>query len=153
MQEDWLSKIWERETKKWPNRAASNSITKEKLMNYDTALLGIKALVGEEELTPEELSHLQEYDLKYSIIRYVYMEKMKADGHPMSNFHFTPGDGFMEVPIFDFVQTLLDINEELKNAKPMTFGDSKRHFGNPPNTGQEALDLSIHKSIKIDSVD
>ena len=103
---------------------------------FDKAFeLTTKALVGEE-LTDEEKKYLRERDAKYKLVRYVYMEKVnsKKDGPQIVNFQFTPGDSFDDTPIFDIVDRLLKANEELKNAKPITFGDSNK-YGSPPHTG------------------
>ena len=121
-------------------------------MHHDITLLGLRAILGED-LTAEETHALREYDLKYQIVRYVYMDKMKTDGCPMSDFHFSPGDKFMETSVYDMVKTIVDMNEELRNAKPLSFGDSKNPVHNPPTTGKEKVDLSDYSPREIKAVD
>ena len=103
--------------------------------------LTMKSISGEE-LTDDEKKYVRERNAKYELIRHVYIEKMRHDGHDLQNFHFTPGDGFMETPIFDIVNSLLKINESIKNGdyEVLDFGDSS-WVNNPPHTGREKTKL------------
>jgi hypothetical protein len=98
--------------------------------------LTMKALSGEE-ITDDEKKYVQERNAKYELIRHVYIEKMRHDGVGLQNFHFTPGEGFMDVPIYDFVTDLLKMNEAIKNGdyEVLDFGDSNCD-DNPPHTGK-----------------
>ena len=87
--------------------------------------LTMKSVSGEE-LTDDEKKYLRERNAKYELVRYVYMEKMKHDGSGVTQFHFTPGESFMETPIVDIVNGLLKVNESIKNGdyEVVDFGDS-----------------------------
>jgi hypothetical protein len=88
--------------------------------------LTMKSISGEE-LTDDEKKYMRERNAKYELIRYVYMEKMKHEGSSVTQFHFTPGDNFMETPIFDIVSGLFKVMQEIKNGniEPYDFGDLK----------------------------
>jgi len=103
--------------------------------------LTMKSVSGEE-LTDDEKKYLRERNAKYELVRYVYMEKMKHDGSGVTQFHFTPGESFMETPIVDIVNGLLKVNESIKNGdyEVVDFGDSNRKH-NPPHTGREKTTL------------
>ncbi len=80
------------------------------MMNDRAFELTSKALMGEQ-LTDEELKYLQKRDAKYKLVRYMYLEKVNA-GSPspeVTNFHFTPGDGFDEMPTIDIVNELVKV--------------------------------------------
>ena len=103
--------------------------------------LTLRSLSGEE-LTDDEKRYVRERSAKYELIRHVYIEKMRHDGLDLKNFHFTPGESFMETPIFDIVSGLLKMNEAIKNGdyEVLDFGDSSwKH--NPPNTGRTKTTL------------
>ena len=89
--------------------------------------LTLKSLSGEE-LTDDEKKYVRERNAKYELVRYVYMEKMKHDGHELRNFQFSPGEGFMETPVLDIVNDLMKVNEAIKNGdyEVLDFGDSNR---------------------------
>ena len=76
---------------------------------------------------------------KYELVRYVYIEKMRHDGIELQNFHFTPGESFMDTPIIDIVNGLLKVNKAIKNGdyEVLDFGDSSLVKFNPPHTGKE----------------
>jgi hypothetical protein len=103
--------------------------------------LTMKAFSGEE-LTDDEKRYLRERNAKYELVRYVYMEKMKHDGSGLTQFHFTPGDNFIDTPVIDIVNGLLKVNESIKNGdyEVLDFGDSNwKH--NPPHSGKEKTEL------------
>lgn len=77
--------------------------------------LTIKSLSGKE-LTDDEKKYVRERNAKYELVRYVYIEKMRRDGIELQNFHFTPGESFMDTPIIDIVNGLLKVNEAIKNG-------------------------------------
>jgi hypothetical protein len=106
-------------------------------MNTDIYELAAKALIGEE-LTVEEKTRLQKRNAKYALVRFLYMEKMADAG--LKDFQFTPGDEFETIPTIDIVNTLLNINEQLKDAKPFSFGDGS-WVNNPPKTGRKKTKL------------
>jgi hypothetical protein len=88
--------------------------------------LTMKSISGEE-LTDDEKKYMRERNAKYELVRYVYMEKMKHEGSSVTQFHFTPGDNFMETPIFDIVSGLLKVMQGIKdgNIEPCDFRDLK----------------------------
>ena len=105
----------------------------------DKALeLTMKSL-SSERLTDDEKKYLHNRNAKYELVRYVYMEKMKHEGSGIKQFHFSPGDNFMDTPILDIVNELMRFNEAIKNGKvkPLNFGDLSLVKHNPPHTGQE----------------
>lgn len=104
--------------------------------------LNMKAMSGEE-LTEDENKYLRERNAKYALVRYVYMEKMKHEGSKLTDFHFTPGDSFVDTPIIDIVNGLLKINENIKDGKvtPLNFGDVSLVKHNPPHSGKEKTTL------------
>ena len=77
--------------------------------------LTMKAFSGEE-LTDDEKKYVRERNVKYELVRYVYIEKMRHDGVELQNFHFTPGESFTDTPIIDIVNGLLKVNEAIKNG-------------------------------------
>ena len=103
--------------------------------------LTMKAFSGEQ-LTDDESKYLRARNAKYEIVRYVYMEKMKHDGSGVTQFHFTPGDSFIDTPVIDIVNELLKVNQAIKDGKvkPIDFGDSNRKH-NPPHSGKEKTEL------------
>jgi hypothetical protein len=88
--------------------------------------LTMKSISGEE-LTDDEKKYMRERNAKYELVRYVYMEKMKHEGSSVTQFHFTPGDNFMETPIFDIVSGLLKVVQGIKdgNIESCDFRDLK----------------------------
>jgi hypothetical protein len=103
--------------------------------------LTLKMFSGEQ-LTDDESKYLRARNAKYEFVRYVYMEKMKHEGSELKQFHFTPGESFMDTPIIDIVNDLLKINEAIKNgdSKVYNFGDL-RWKDNPPHSGKEKTTL------------
>ena len=100
--------------------------------------LTMKMFSGEQ-LTDDESKYLHNRNAKYEFARYVYMEKMRHDGVDLLNFQFSPGDSFMDTPIIDIVNGLLEVNEAIKNGDydVVDFGDSSLVKSNPPDTGKE----------------
>ena len=100
----------------------------------------MKSISGEE-LTDDEKKYMRERNAKYELVRYVYMEKMKHEGSEITQFHFTPGESFIDTPIIDIVNVLMKINEAIKN------GDyeiaSWDDVDGPPYTGREKIELGV----------
>lgn len=99
--------------------------------------------LSDEGLTEDEAKYMRERNIKYEMVRYVYMEKMKHEGSEMIGFQFSPGDNFMETPIIDIVNGLLKVMQEIKdgNVKPLNFGDLSLVKHNPPHSGREKTTL------------
>ena len=120
-------------------------------MKFDIYELSAKALVGEE-LTDDEKKLLREYDAKYKIVRHIVMEKRKHEGFDLVDFQFTPGDGFMDAPILDLANGIIESFSS--PAEALDFGDltiqfdddgnpiQQRGFGNPPHTGRQKKSLT-----------
>lgn len=104
--------------------------------------LTMKAFSGEQ-LTDDESKYLRARNAKYELVRYVYIEKMKHEGSELKQFHFTPGESFMDTPIIDIVNDLMKFNEAIKNGKvkPLNFGDLSLVKHNPPHSGKEKTEL------------
>ena len=104
--------------------------------------LTIKAALGQS-LTDDENQCLSNRNAKYELVRYVYIEKMRHDGVDLQNFHLTPGESFMNTPIIDIVNGLLEVNEAIKNGdyEVVDFGDSSLVKSNTPHTGKEKTTL------------
>lgn len=109
---------------------------------YNFTELTLRSVIGEQ-LTDDEKRYVHERTAKYELVRYLYTEKMRHDGVDLKNFHFTPGDGFMDVPIYNIVNGLLEVNKAIKNGdyEVLDFGDSSLVKSNPPYTGKEKTDL------------
>ena len=104
--------------------------------------LAMKALDGEE-LTDDEKLYVQKRNAKYELVRYVYMEKMEHENAGLKDFHFTPGENFVDTPTIDIVNELLNFNEAIKNGdyETLDFGDLRWKESNPPKTNIEKIDL------------
>ena len=104
--------------------------------------LTMKAFGGEE-LTDDEKLYIQKRNAKYELVRYIYMEKMEHENTGLKDFHFSPGENFVDTPIIDIVNELLKFNEAIKNGdyKPLDFGDLKWKESNTPSTGKEKTSL------------
>jgi len=74
--------------------------------------LTLKLAAGEE-LSEEEKKTVANRNLRYELVRFLVKEKMnhgKKDGDRiLTNFHFTPGPKWEEIPIIDFVNSLLSV--------------------------------------------
>ena len=95
------------------------------------------------QLTDDESKYLHNRNAKYELVRYLYTEKVRHDGVDLLNFQFSPGDSFMDTPIIDIVNGLLEVNEAIKNGdyEVVDFGDSSLVKSNPPHTGKEKTTL------------
>jgi hypothetical protein len=115
------------------------------MMNLDIYILSAKAFVGED-LSDDEKKLLREYDAKYKIVRHIVMEKRKHEGSNLVDFQFTPGDKFMDLPILDLANSIIESFS--LPSKPVDFGDEtfvfddegnpipqRGVYGNPPHTG------------------
>ena len=107
-------------------------------MLLDMYEIAFRQMAGED-IEDAERKRLKEYNARYALVRFLYLEKVNAeakDGPEVTNFHFTPGDGFMEIPILDVVNELLGWTQAIKDGKvkPHSFGDS-HWVDNPPKTG------------------
>jgi hypothetical protein len=98
-----------------------------------------KIMVGED-VTEEEKSYTRNYNAKYSIVRHLVMEKLATDKSiELKNFHFTPGNDFMEIPTIDVVNSIVKMFSELGNATPVDFDDGSwdgDKYHNPPKSGR-----------------
>ena len=76
-------------------------------------------------ISDEDKQWFRARNAKYEIVRALYMEKMKADGMKLSNFHFTPGESFADTPTIDILNELLKVNDSIKRGdyKECKFGD------------------------------
>ena len=111
-------------------------------MRLDIYELTMRAVLGLE-LTDEERVLFQRRNAKYELVRYIYIEKMKAEKSGLVDFHFTPNDEtFMNTPTIDIVNQLLKMNESIKNGdyEVISFGDRK---DNPPHSGRVKQILSV----------
>ena len=109
---------------------------------FDKALeLTMKAFSGEQ-LTDDESKYLRARNAKYEFVRYVYIEKMKHEGSELKQFHFTPGNSFVDTPIIDIVNDLMKFNEAIKNGnyEVADFEDLDWR-DNPPHSGKEKTTL------------
>ena len=109
---------------------------------FDKAFeLTMRSLSGEE-LTDDEKKYVRERNAKYELVRYLYTEKVRHDGVDLLNFQFSPGDSFVDTPIIDIVNGLLEVNKAIKNGgyEVLDFGDSN-WVDNPPHTGKEKTTL------------
>lgn len=105
--------------------------------------LTMKALGGEE-LTDDEKLYVQKRNAKYELVRYIYMEKMEHENTGLKDFHFSPGDNFVDTPTIDIVNELLKFNEAIKNGdyEVIEFDDLRLKKSNPPVTGKDKTSLT-----------
>lgn len=103
--------------------------------------LTMKAMTSEG-LTDDEAKYLRERNTKYELVRYVYMEKMKHEGSDLAGFQFSPGESFMDTPVIDIVNSLLKLNQAIREGKviPLNFNDDLNKH-NPPHSGKEKTTL------------
>jgi hypothetical protein len=101
--------------------------------------LTMKAVSGKE-LTDDEKNYVSQRNAKYELVRYVYIEKMTHEGSKMVNFQFAPGESFMDTPVIDIVNNLLEFNKAIKEGKVtrLDFGDA---LHNLPHSGKEKTTL------------
>lgn len=100
--------------------------------------LGLRAFLGDETLTKEELDSIKERNARYELVRFLVTEKLNhgAPKYKTMNFHFTPGSKFMETPIVDIVNSIVNIKV---SPEDLVFGDSKR---GAPFTGLEKRSIN-----------
>jgi hypothetical protein len=102
-----------------------------------------KMLVGEE-VSDAEVELLKEYNLKYALVKFIYMEKRKHDAlegsTKLMNFFFSPGSEFMETPIYDIVENLLKFDISVKNLIGADISEFD-YQSKPPFTGMEKRQL------------
>lgn len=108
----------------------------------ERANIAAKQFLGKEPLTDDEQKFSKEYDLRYELVCFLYKEKMKSKGKELKQFSFTPGDKFVETPIYDVVHALLDVDRQTEagNYEVMDFGDEK-WVSNPPRTDKKKKSL------------
>lgn len=100
--------------------------------------LGLRAFLGDETLTKEELDSVRERNVRYELVRFLVAEKLN-NGNPKyktMNFHFTPGSGFMETPIIDIVNSIINVKV---SPEDLVLGASK---GGAPFTGLEKRNIN-----------
>jgi hypothetical protein len=91
--------------------------------------LSAKMIIGDE-LTVDEKLQIQRYKTKYELVRLLYMEKKNAGSSKVSQFHFTPGNKFIDIPTIDIVNELVKCFENIEN-----------NIHNPPETGMKKRTL------------
>lgn len=79
-------------------------------------LLAVDLLLGKQ-LSEEDKSWLQARTNKYNVVRRLYITAMAANGVQLSDFHFTPGDNFMDTPIPYIIDELLAVNIHYRYRK------------------------------------
>lgn len=106
----------------------------------------MRVFTNDPDLTDEERSAVRERNIKYALVRFLYMEKMKGTG--LLDFHFSPGDSFMETPTIDVVNTLVDTMEKIASGEiecvPLDFGD-RTIFDSPE---EKAVYEAYHRGEK-----
>jgi hypothetical protein len=75
-----------------------------------------RAMLGEV-LSAEEQAQLKARNFRYELVRTLYMEKMRALGVNIKNFHFTPGDKWMDLPVYDLISSLIGIHEKRESGE------------------------------------
>lgn len=101
---------------------------------FENAELYARHLAGGP-LTEEEKNHLRLHSIRYNLVRALYMEKVKAEGLNLTDFHFSPGSNWENAPIVDIVNELLKFNQAVKD------GNVKLVSG-PPRTGLKKVNLN-----------
>lgn len=113
------------------------------MMKLDSPAM--KLLMGKE-LTEEETKQLNEENIKYALVKFLYLEKMKDLGTKLTAFSFTPGDKWMEVPTVDIVNELLSVGAAVKKGN-----FTKLDFGDRPtlqkSTGEVLQDKELNKPV------
>jgi hypothetical protein len=102
-----------------------------------------KMIVGEN-TTEEEKSYARNYNAKYAIVRHLILEKKPA----LKNFHFTPGEDFVNTPTIDVVNSIIKSFSEFK--LPLDFGDSSHlvnKYGDPLKTDKVKTILGDHSDL------
>ena len=82
------------------------------------SLKQLKVIAGiEPDLTEEEIKRIKERNFRYELVRFLYMEKMKHIGVNITNFHFSPGENWEETPVYDIVNSLVEIHEKVQSGE------------------------------------
>ena len=76
--------------------------------------LALKAATGYQ-LPASDKQTVQEYKIRYELVRLMCLEKMRQEGLELKNLHSTPGESFMEAPLVDTTNNLLKVLEAVKN--------------------------------------
>lgn len=102
-----------------------------------------RSMTGQE-VTAEEKEKVRAHSIRYELVRFLYMEKMKHEGKELKDFHFTPGEKWMDIPIYDIVSELVKFNTAIRDGKVkrMNFGDERLKKSGPPETGMKKVDLN-----------
>jgi hypothetical protein len=95
--------------------------------------LSAKMILGDE-LSVDEKVRVQKYNAKYELVRFLYMEKMNAGSSKVSQFYFTPGNKFIDIPTIDIVNELVKCFEGIDDGRY-----SREH--NPTETGLQKRTL------------
>jgi hypothetical protein len=115
---------------------------------FDEISMKAFGLIGP--LTEADSTYLRERDIKYQLVRFMVKEKLNHDGpNKTSNFQFSPGEGFMDKPIYDIVHGIIEMFEELAAGKleseSFGFGEDLELdsylLDNPPHTGRKKTAL------------
>lgn len=77
--------------------------------------------VADEPLTDEELKYIADYGERYKIVKYLIEDKVAG----LKQFEFTPGERFMDIPVIDMVNEILElgfdgVDEESTPEFPLT---------------------------------
>lgn len=104
----------------------------------------LQKTVNGEEIFQEEKDHLRERIIRYELIRFLYTQKVNHNSeNKLTDFHFTPGDNFMETPIYDVLHELVKWHEGIKDGSikvtPLDFGDS--NWKEAPQSNKEKSTL------------
>jgi hypothetical protein len=114
---------------------------------FDEISMKAFGLIGP--LTEADSTYLRERDIKYQLVRFMVKEKLNHMGpNKTSNFQFSPGEGFMDKPIYDIVHGIIKMFEELASGKlesedfeldSYLLDNPNKH--NPPHTGRKKTAL------------
>jgi hypothetical protein len=110
---------------------------------FDEISMKAYGLIGP--LTEADSTYLRERAIKYQLVRFMVKEKLNHMGpNKTSNFQFSPGDGFMDKPIYDIVHGIIKMFEDLvaNPIEPLTEEEMRGPlFHNPPHTGRKKTAL------------
>jgi hypothetical protein len=111
---------------------------------FDEISMKAFGLIGP--LTEADSTYLRERSMKYELVRFMVKEKLNHMGpNKTSDFHFSPGEGFMDMPIYDVAHSIIKTYEDLASgkleSKELDFGDYKLRKHNPPHTGRKKTAL------------
>lgn len=73
----------------------------------------------DKDVSDDDKQFLREYEVRYALVKFLYKEKYNQlyPDQKLINFSFTPGDGFMETPIVDLVESLLEIKRKTDSGQ------------------------------------